>query len=44
LQAHGLPWHEMLADAGYANGWNYAFLEERGITPSIPVFGQYLAI
>jgi len=41
LQAHGLPWHELLADAGYANGSNYAFLEERGVTPWIPVLGQY---
>jgi len=43
LQAQGLYWHELLADAGYANGSNYAFLEERGITPWIPVFGQYKA-
>jgi hypothetical protein len=43
LQAQGLHWHELLADAGYANGFNYAFLEERGITPWIPVFGQYKA-
>jgi hypothetical protein len=41
LQAQGLHWQEFLADAGYANGSNYAFLEERGITPWIPVFGQY---
>ena len=31
----------MLADAGYANGFHYAFLEEHGLTPWIPVFGQY---
>ena len=43
LLAQGLHWHELLADAGYANGSNYAFLEERGITPWIPVFGQYKA-
>jgi len=43
LRAQGLHWHELLADAGYANGSNYAFLEERGITPWIPVFGQYKA-
>lgn len=43
LQAQGLHWQELLADAGYANGSNYAFLEERGITPWIPVFGQYKA-
>ena len=43
LLAQGLHWHELLADAGYANGSNYAFLEERGITPWIPVFSQYKA-
>lgn len=43
LQAQGLLWRELLADTGYANGSNYAFLEERGITPWIPVFGQYKA-
>ena len=43
LQAQGLHWQELLADTGYANGSNYAFLEERGITPWIPVFGQYKA-
>jgi len=30
-----------LADAGYSNGSNYALLEQRGLTPWIPVFGQY---
>ncbi|SEU08221.1 IS1182 family transposase [Hymenobacter actinosclerus] len=43
LQAQGLYWHELLADAGYANGFNYAFLEQRGIRPWIPVFGKYKA-
>jgi len=45
LQAHlmrqQVPLREVLADAGYSNGFNYAFLEQRGITPWIPVFGQY---
>ena len=41
LQSQGLHWQAVLADAGYANGFNYAFLEEQGITAWIPVFGQY---
>lgn len=32
---------ELLADGGYSNGNNYAFLEQRKITGWIPVFGQY---
>ena len=35
--------HELLADAGYTNGSNYAWLEAAYITPWIPVFGQYKA-
>ena len=34
---------DLLADAGYANGANYALLEARHITAWIPVFGQYKA-
>ena len=30
-----------MADAGYANGSNYALLEEQHVTAWIPVFGQY---
>jgi len=41
LTAQQLPLREVLADAGYSNGFNYAFLEQRGITPWIPVFGKY---
>jgi hypothetical protein len=41
LQGQGLLWCAVLADAAYANGFNYALLEERGITGWIPVFGQY---
>jgi transposase len=41
LQAQGLCWQPLLADAGYSNGSNYALLEQRGLTPWIPVFGQY---
>jgi len=32
---------ELLADGGYSNGFNYAFLEQRKVTGWIPVFGQY---
>jgi hypothetical protein len=32
---------ELVADAGYSNGFNYEFLELRNITPWIPVFGKY---
>ena len=32
---------DFVADAGYSNGFNYTFLEQRGVTPWIPVFGAY---
>lgn len=41
LLAQGLLWRAVLADAAYANGFNYALLEEQSITGWIPVFGQY---
>lgn len=41
LLTHGLPLQELVADTNYSNGVNYALLEQRGITPWIPVFGQY---
>ncbi len=41
LTAQQLPLREVLADTGYSNGFNYAFLEQRGITPRIPVLGKY---
>lgn len=41
LTANDLWLQELLADAGYSTGSNYAFLEQRGITPWIPVFGKY---
>ncbi|MFD2720475.1 IS1182 family transposase [Hymenobacter monticola] len=41
LRANELPLRELLADAGYANGPNYALLEAQQITAWIPVFGQY---
>lgn len=41
LLAHDLPVEAVVADTNYSNGLNYALLEARGITPRIPVFGQY---
>jgi transposase len=41
LGVHELPLRDLLADAGYANGPNYALLEAQGVTAWIPVFGQY---
>jgi transposase len=41
LAANELMLREFVADTGYSNGFNYAFLEQRGITPWIPVFGAY---
>ncbi|MCC3155581.1 transposase, partial [Hymenobacter sp. BT770] len=41
LRANELPLRELLADAGYVNGPNYALLEAARITAWIPVFGQY---
>jgi transposase len=41
LRSNELLLQELLADAGYANGPNYALLEAQHITAWIPVFGQY---
>lgn len=41
LLAQDLPVTEVVADTNYSNGVNYALLEAHGITPWIPVFGQY---
>lgn len=41
LQAHELHLRDLVADTGYSNGFNYAWLEHQGVTPWIPVFGQY---
>jgi transposase len=44
LTKQQVPLREVLADTGYSNGFNYAFLEQRGITAWIPVFGKYKPI
>ncbi|OUJ66053.1 transposase, partial [Hymenobacter crusticola] len=41
LQAHELQLRDLVADTGSSNGFNYALLEHQGVTPWIPVFGQY---
>jgi transposase len=41
LSRNDLSLQDLVADTGYSNGFNYAFLEQRGITPWIPVFGAY---
>ena len=43
LRTQQLPLRHLLADAGYANGSNYALLEAAQIMAWIPVFGQYKA-
>ena len=41
LAANGLTLRDFVADTGYSTGFNHAFLEQRGVTPWIPVFGHY---
>jgi transposase len=43
LRTQALRVRDLLADAGYANGSNYALLEAEQVTAWIPVFGQYKA-
>jgi len=41
LNKQGLLWRNILADAGYSSGENYAFLEKRGLENFIPAHGTY---
>jgi transposase len=41
LQRNDLTLRDVVADTGYSNGYNYALLEQGGLTPWIPVFGAY---
>ena len=41
LTDNKLHMQDLLADGGFSNGSNYAFLEQRQITGWIPVFGKY---
>jgi len=43
LRAHQPRLRDLLADAGYANGANYALLEAEQVTAWMPVLGQYKA-
>ena len=41
LKNQGLLWRNMLADAGYSSGENYAFLEKENLISYIPKHGTY---
>jgi transposase len=41
LNKQGLLWQNLLADTGYSDGRNYAFLEQIGLTSYIPPHGTY---
>jgi transposase len=41
LNSNSLLWTNLLADAGYSSGENYAYLEQKGITAYIPPHGTY---
>jgi len=41
LNKQGLLWQNILADTGYSDGSNYAFLENIGLTSYIPPHGTY---
>ena len=41
LKQQGLLMHNVLADAGYSSGENYAFFEKLGLSSYIPPHGQY---
>ncbi len=44
LKENELTMANLLADTGYSNGSNYSFLEQKGVTGWIPVFGKYKAV
>lgn len=41
LRSNHLTLTDLMADAGYSNGYNYQFLENRKIMGWIPVFGKF---
>ena len=41
LRKEHLIWHNLLADAGYSSGDNYAFLETENLKGYIPAHGIY---
>lgn len=41
LRREGLIWENVLADAGYSSGENYAYFENKSLTTFIPPHGTY---
>jgi hypothetical protein len=41
FKSYHLSLKKVVADAGYSSGENYQYLENRGITPYIPIHGQF---
>lgn len=41
LSTEGFIWQNLVADTGYSDGENYAFLEKEGLTSYIPPHGTY---
>jgi hypothetical protein len=41
FKTYDLSLKKVVADAGYSSGENYQYLENRGITPYIPIHGQF---
>ena len=41
LRREGLIWENILADAGYSSGENYAYCEKKGLASYIPPHGTY---
>jgi len=41
LHGNNLLWTQLLADAGYSSGENYAYLERKGLLSYIPPHGTY---
>ncbi|RZK33518.1 MAG: IS1182 family transposase, partial [Hymenobacter sp.] len=44
LNDNELMMTDLLADTGYSNGSNYSFLEQKGVTGWVPVFGMFKPI
>lgn len=43
LKQHGMQIEKLLGDGAYSSGENYQYLEQRGITPYIPLLGGALS-
>jgi transposase len=44
LKESELVMSDILADTGYSNGSNYSFLEQKGVTGWVPVFGMFKSV